>query len=47
MPRTAMLTLAVLVASSIPLSACGGKSSSSPSSKTTTTGHKYKTKPGY
>ena len=45
-----MLTLAAVLASGIPLSACGGKSSSSSSKgstgKTSTT-HKFKTKPGY
>jgi hypothetical protein len=44
-----MLTLAAVLASSIPLAACGGKSSSSSTkqSTSTTTPHKYKTKPGY
>jgi hypothetical protein len=44
-----MLTLAAVLASSIPLAACGGKSSSSNSKQSTgtTSSHKYKTKPGY
>ena len=43
-----MLTLAAVLASSVPLAGCGGKSSSSSKESTTTkTTHKFKTKPGY
>ena len=56
-PLTAMLTLAAVLASSLALSACGGKSSSSTTTSspgtstttpgTTTTKHGHKSQPSY
>lgn len=48
---TAMLTLLAVLASTLVVAGCGGKSGSSSSSKTststTTTTHKHKSKPAY
>ena len=44
---TAMLTLLAVLASTLVVAGCGGKSGSSSSSKSTTTSHKHKSKPAY
>jgi len=54
-PLTAMLTLFAVLASTLAVAGCGGKSgsstskqtTSSPSSTTTTAPHKHKSKPAY
>jgi hypothetical protein len=48
-PLTAMLTILAIVAGTMAIAGCGGKSSGSGSepAQTTTTSHKHKSKPAY
>jgi hypothetical protein len=47
MPLTAMLTVLAVLASTLVVAGCGGKSSSSKQSTGTTTSQKHKSKPAY